>query len=105
MSDVVEIVLPASPAVVDVVVPGSAAIVEVVERGLQGPPGAAADSYDHVQSSAATTWTVNHNLGRLPIVSLRSVGGVEIEGDVVHVSNNQAQITFNISTAGTARFN
>lgn len=104
MSDVVEVVVAASPAVVEVDAAVAPAVVEVVERGPQGPAGSATDSYNHTQSSASTTWTVNHNLGRLPIVSLRSVGGVEIEGDVVHISTNQVQITFNVSTAGTGRF-
>jgi len=72
-------------------------------QGPQGLPGSAAASYTHTQSSASSTWTINHNLGYKPAVELLTVGGVEMEGDVVHVSDNQVIVYFVISVAGTAR--
>ena len=72
MPDVVQILVPAPPAVVQVTVPGQVTAVQVVERGPQGPAGDAMAAYDHVQASPASTWTVNHNLGRIPIVGVRS---------------------------------
>lgn len=60
-------------------------------------------AYVHTQSTPATTWTINHNLGRLPQVEVFSVGGVQMFGDVTHVSDNQTTIDFNTALAGTAR--
>lgn len=51
-------------------------------------------SYLHTQSAAAATWTVNHNLGVRPAVSVRSPGGVEVEAEVAHTSANQCVVTF-----------
>ena len=68
--------------------------------GPQGPSGA---GYLHQQTSASTTWTINHNLGFRPAVELFDSGSQEIEGDVAHPSINQAIITVNPATAGSAR--
>jgi hypothetical protein len=58
--------------------------------------------YEHVQSAASTTWTVNHNLGRSPAsVRVLSVGGVEISCDVIEISPNQLAV--NLVTAQTGR--
>ena len=59
--------------------------------------------YSHVQSSPATTWIINHNLGFYPTVEARNTGGLVINGRVQHTSVNQVQITFNTPVAGTAR--
>lgn len=73
--------------------------------GVQGPPGpsGSAAAYVHTQSSASTTWTINHNLGFVPSVSLYTVGGVEFEAEVVNVSNNQCVVYLVTALAGTAR--
>ncbi|CAL4868208.1 hypothetical protein MMA231_02483 [Asticcacaulis sp. MM231] len=62
--------------------------------GEPGPPGDPANRYEHLQASPAVQWTVNHNLGRKPHVSVRSVGGVEVLADVVHQSLNQLTVNF-----------
>lgn len=105
MIEVVEIVVPASPALVEAGIPSSISTVEVVERGTQGPAGpSGASGYDFIQSTTATSWTVNHNLGHRPLVTVYSVGGLEIEAEVAHISNNQTVISFVTPTAGSARF-
>lgn len=61
-------------------------------------------SYLHTQASPLSTWTVNHNLNTdRPSVSVCSVGGIELDAQVVHISPNQALVSFNVPTAGTAR--
>jgi hypothetical protein len=47
-------------------------ILAVAEQGPQGPPGPPGTSlsYTHTQGSAASTWTVNHNLGFRPDVTI-----------------------------------
>jgi hypothetical protein len=74
-------------------------------RGLRGEPGADGlmAAYVHTQGSAATTWTINHNLGYRPSVELYTVGGIEFDGDVQHTSENQVVVTLVVATAGSAR--
>lgn len=60
-------------------------------------------AYTHTQSSAASTWTINHNLGYNPIVQVFTSGGVEVIADVVHTSPNQTVIYFSAPTSGFAR--
>ena len=68
-----------------------------------GGGGGAGSVYEHTQSVAAATWTVNHNLGFKPYVQVLSNGGAEVEVEVVHISVNQLQIYFINAFAGYAR--
>lgn len=85
--------------------------VEIDCLGIQGPPGpqgppgsSGSDIYDHVQSSASATWTVNHNLGVKPDVEVRNTGGQVVGAEVVHVSVNQTIIYFSLPMTGSAHF-
>lgn len=77
----------------------------LITVGIQGPPGVSSSgaSYMHNQPSPATQWTINHNLGFYPHVSVLSSGLVEVDATVVHVSTNQAIVQFNAPFAGLAR--
>lgn len=73
--------------------------------GLQGPAGAPGPSgthYQHTQAAAASVWTINHNLGYRPAVSLLTPGGVVMLAEVVHASVNQALAYFDNPVAGLA---
>lgn len=59
--------------------------------------------YVHTQSTPATTWTINHNLGFRPSVELLDSGSQEIDADVSHPSVNQTVITLKSAIAGLAR--
>lgn len=78
-------------------------VLEVITPGAQGPPGDAARSYKHTQSSPSSTWTITHNLGFYPSVELLNTGSQEIEGDVVHLSQNVTIAYFTTPIAGFAR--
>lgn len=71
--------------VVEEVVPSlevvGAPTVEVTAPGPQGPSAGAAGSYHHVQTIPNATWTIIHNLGFYPQVSV-VVGGAEVDADV-----------------------
>lgn len=58
--------------------------------------------YEHVQSSASATWTMNHNLGRKPRITLFLAGGAEFDANVIHTNNNQAVAYLTVARAGTA---
>lgn len=70
--------------------------------GVAGPAGVA-PAYVHTQSSAATTWTIPHNLGFRPTVSITTTGGLAVIGDVQHLSDNTLVLSFAVALAGTAR--
>lgn len=69
--------------------------------GSPGPSGTG--GYNHSQGSASNTWTINHNLGYKPSVTLFTLGGVEFDAEVIHTSVNQCVVSLVIPTAGTAR--
>jgi hypothetical protein len=72
-----------------------------------GPQGAKGDNGGVVAFeqtfSAATQWTVNHNLGYRPHVAVLSTGGVEVVAEIVHVSINQLIVYFATAFAGSVR--
>jgi hypothetical protein len=74
-------------------------VVNVAQRGRDG----VGQAYGHNQASPSASWIINHNLGYRPSVTLYSTGGAEIEGEVVHTSNNQARVYFDTAVAGSAR--
>lgn len=78
-------------------------VVTATTVGPQGPKGEAGAGYNHQQTTASTTWTINHNLGFRPSVELLDSGSQEIEGEVSHPSINQTVVTLNLATAGLAR--
>jgi hypothetical protein len=73
-----------------------------IDTPLQGPPGTVA-AYTHVQSSPASTWVINHNLGYKPDVTLYTSGGVVMYAEIIHTSVNQTQVIFTVPTSGVAR--
>ena len=77
--------------------------VVIVQSTEMGPVGGGSATYLHNQSTPATTWTINHNLGFIPDITLYSVGGMVFEADILHTSSNQALIYLTAPFAGTAR--
>lgn len=71
--------------------------------GPPGPPGASGAGYVHTQAVAASTWTINHNLGFYPSVALYDASGFEMVADVFNVSTNIVQVAFAAAYAGSAR--
>lgn len=74
-------------------------------QGLRGASGAGAQRFQHVQPAPALEWTVNHNLGVIPAVTVLSPGSIEIDAEVIHATENQTLIRFNSPQAGLAVFN
>lgn len=63
------------------------------------------DHYIHTQAVASTTWTVTHNMGKNPSVSIIDSSGDEVLGEVNHISDNQLTITFTAAFSGVAYLN
>ncbi|MES2948678.1 MAG: hypothetical protein V4858_09060 [Pseudomonadota bacterium] len=78
-------------------------------RGPQGVPGtpggAGGATYTHTQSIALAVWTVAHNLGRFPSITITDPLGRVIVPDVEYLDNNLVQITHGLPLAGFAYCN
>lgn len=59
-------------------------------------------SYTHVQGSDSSTWTVNHDLGFYPAVTVFLSSGDIVEGAVAHTDTNNLTITFSAAISGSA---
>lgn len=63
---------------------------------------AGAGGITHNQSTAATQWTIVHNLGFRPSVTVSDSSGNQMFSNVVHVSLNEVHIFHTIAQAGQA---
>lgn len=73
--------------------------------GLQGPPGEGDVRYTHDQSVAASTWTIAHNLGKVPSVTIVTSAGDVVYGDVRAIDLNTVEAKFSAPFAGKAYLN
>lgn len=90
----------------------SAAHAVVVTRGVPGPAGPAGPpgggagaTYTHNQAIASAVWTVAHNLGRYPSVSVVDHLGGLLTPDVRYLDANLVQITHSVPLIGKAYCN
>lgn len=73
---------------------------EVVEQAAGITPGSGL-SYVHDQLAAAATWSITHNLGTKPTVTV-VVGGAEQMAEIQYLSDTQVAVVFSQPTAGSA---
>jgi len=59
----------------------------------------------YTQISPSKTWTITHNLGRYPSVTIVDSGGSVVMGDVGYITNNQLKVTFTSAFSGKAYLN
>lgn len=59
-------------------------------------------SYVYEQGVAASTWTIDHNLGFYPSVTVVDSAGNMVSGEVNYASINRVVVSFNGSFAGSA---
>jgi hypothetical protein len=59
-------------------------------------------SYEHEQASASDTWTIEHNLGFYPSVTVFLSSGDVVEGSISHDDQDTLTITFSVAISGTA---
>lgn len=70
--------------------------------GPQGPAGLDSGHYRHVQPTPATLWSVQHDLGYRPAVSVQDSAGSVVYGDVEYLDANNLTITFTFAFSGFA---
>lgn len=84
--------------------------VQVLTVGTQGPPGppgpaSPGTTYVYNQGSPATTWTITHNLGQYPSVTVVDSGGTTVGGSVNYLNSNTLEVTFTVAFGGKAYLN
>ena len=70
-----------------------------------GGSGSGDLSYVHTQSTVASTWTVTHNLGKYPSVTVVDSSNNEVIGDIQYTNTNSLKITFSSGFSGKAYCN
>lgn len=80
-------------------------LVEGSRRLLTEAGDFVSESYTHTQASAAATWTITHNLGKYPSVTIVDSGGDQVLGEVEYTSVNQLVVSFSAAFAGKAYLN
>ena len=63
--------------------------------------------FTYTQATAASTWTIDHNLGRYPVVDVvvshNGVDEVILPKSIQHASLSQVVVTFSEPLTGSAR--
>lgn len=62
-------------------------------------------AFTYTQATPSATWTITHNLGKYPAVSIVDSAGSAVVGDVEYIDANTVTITFQSAFAGAAYFN
>ena len=61
--------------------------------------------HTHKQAQAAKVWTVAHNLGKRPAVTVVDSAGTVVIGEVDYLDDNTVRLTFCAAFSGTEYFN
>ncbi len=79
---------------------------EALTRGwAQDNLGGGSDTrYVHVEATPIATWTINHNLGKRPTVTVVS-GGKVVMGEVNYTDENTLTVAFSEAISGSAYLN
>ena len=64
-----------------------------------------APTFVFTQNAPATTWNIQHNLGKFPSVSVINNNNVVINGEVTYIDNNNVQLNFSAGFTGKAYLN
>jgi len=74
----------------------------VTRAYLESQMGEADKHYLHQQEASSKVWTVVHNLGKRPSVSVTDAGGAVIYGEIVYPNENRCDLYFEFPITGTA---
>jgi len=62
-------------------------------------------TYTHEQAQASTTWTITHNLGKKPSITVVDSSGEVQEAKETYIDDNTVKVEFNSAFAGKAYLN
>ena len=62
-------------------------------------------NYTHIQQTPSAYWTVVHNLGKIPAISITDTAGTEVWADIINVTLNSFDVVLQYPMSGTAACN
>jgi len=62
-------------------------------------------NYRHIQGVSSATWTIAHNLGKYPSVTVKDSAGSIVIGEIQYNDNNNITLTFSGAFSGEAYLN
>jgi len=74
------------------------------DMAWEPPPTPLATTFRYVQATPQAIWTVTHNLGFYPNVSVVDSSGREVVGEINYIDVNTVQLTFSGAFGGEAYF-
>lgn len=81
-------------------------LVDAINEAAQsGGSASSAPAYIYTQGSASDEWTIQHDLGKYPSVTIVDSGGNVVVGDVQYLSTNEISISFAGAFSGKAYLN
>jgi hypothetical protein len=86
---------------------GSGSIEQIHTYGFEADAtlGSGGSTYTHNQEQPIQTWTITHDLGKFPSVSVVNNNNVLMYGDIAYVNDNKITITFSAGFSGKAYLN
>lgn len=76
-----------------------------VSSNVWNQAAARAAGYTHTQNVPSTTWSVTHNLGKRPSVTIVDTGDNVVIGEIQYTNDNSLVLTFSAAFSGKAYFN
>jgi len=76
-----------------------------LDNTVPGGGGSGDKTFVYTQVTASASWSVAHNLGKNPAVSVVDSGGNELLVDVDYIDLNNCTLQFGAATSGRAFFN
>jgi hypothetical protein len=67
--------------------------------------GESLTSFTHNQTTTATSWTITHNMGKYPSVTIVDSANTYVVGQVDYINNNSLTVSFKSAFKGKAYLN
>jgi len=64
-----------------------------------------APTFVFTQGVVATTWNIQHNLGKFPSITVIDSGNTVVAGEYIYIDNNNVQLNFSAAFSGKAYLN
>jgi hypothetical protein len=75
---------------------------ETGAAGANGTNGINGGNFTFEQQIPSASWSIAHNLGYRPAVTVQDYGKIVLEGDLNHINANNLAITFSEAVSGYA---
>ncbi len=67
--------------------------------------GESLTSFTHNQTTTATSWTITHNMGKNPSVTIVDSANTYVVGEIDYINNNSLTVSFKSDLKGKAYLN